>query len=168
MGLVKLQLYYGNYWVYLLLLEDKRFSKHRSARYIFRPSVNSAKFISSRYLFARFVFWWNLFFCIFPLNTWLKRNMWKFQNAARVQIAAHMYVVFKLGWAENTGQTSVAPVKRKMLLLCESTLLYFSVVRGSHPLTFSTGIIRSGKKNSWQPQNGVLCEGEAKTKARIT
>lgn len=32
-------MYYGNDWVYSLLLEDKHFSKHQAAGYIFRPRV---------------------------------------------------------------------------------------------------------------------------------
>lgn len=68
-----------------------------------------------------------------------------------VQIAEHLTlgcVVFRLGRAENPRETSAAPVKIKMLLVYETALLYFSVVRGSHPLTLSIGIIRSGKKNA--------------------
>lgn len=50
-------------------------------------------------------------------------------------------MVFKLilGWAENTRQTSVAPVKIKRQLLWETAWLSFSVVRGSlrFPLTLT-------------------------------
>lgn len=80
-----------------------------------------------------------------PLSTEYlnKKKYVKFQDATWIQIGAyHTFtcacVCFKLilGWAENTRMDSVAPVKIKMVLLCETALLYFSVEWGYHPYVF--------------------------------
>lgn len=51
-------------------------------------------------------------------------------------IYVRLFFQLILGWAENTRQTAVAPVKMKMLLLCENALLYFSAIQGYHPYVF--------------------------------